>query len=124
MFDEYAKKLKTLEQDVPKIFKKVSKRGAIKFVKLAKDRTEKEGLVDTGNYKRNWEAEAIEPLPEIYGIECKNSVEYASFLEYGHRIRNGGKTKGKFVGKLSLEDTEFFCIEELETALEKAYKKK
>mgnify|MGYP003291907463 CR=1 FL=1 len=37
MFDEYAKKLKELEQDVPKIFKKVAKKGAIKFVKEAKE---------------------------------------------------------------------------------------
>ena len=124
MFDDYAKKLKELQEDVPKIFSRVAKKGAMKFVNEAKKRTDKEGLVDTGNYKRNWSAEAIEPLPEIYGVECKNSVEYASFLEYGHKTRGGGKTQGKFVGKLSLEDTEFYCIEQLETALKKAYKKK
>ena len=48
MFDEYAKKLEELQQDVPKIFEKVAKKGAIKFVNEAQDRTDREGLVDTG----------------------------------------------------------------------------
>lgn len=124
MFDEYYKKLKDLEQDVPEIFKKVAKKGAIKFVNEAKKRTDKEKLVDTGNYRRNWNAEVIEPLPETYGVQCENNVEYASFLELGHRTRAGNKVQGKFVGKLALEDARFYCLEQLEDALEKAYKQK
>lgn len=120
MFDEYAKKLKELQEDVPKIFERVAKKGAIKFVNEAKKRTDKEHLVDTGNYKRSWSAEVIEPLPEIYGVQCVNTAEYASFLERG----TGKGIKGRFVGKLSMEDAEFYCIEQLETALKKAYKKK
>jgi hypothetical protein len=49
-----------------------------------------------------------------------NTAEYASFLERG----TGRGIKGRFVGKLSMEEAEFYCIEQLETALEKAYKKK
>ena len=124
MFDDYAKKLKELQEDVPKIFERVAKRGAIEFVNKAKDRTQEEGLVDTHYYEENWNAEAINPLPEVYGVECRNPVEYASFLEFGHKLRNGGRWRGRFVGRLSMEDAEFFCIEELEAALEKAYKKK
>lgn len=56
MFDDYAKKLEAIEANTSKIFEKVAKKGAIKFVKEAKDRTDKEGLVDTGNYKRSWQA--------------------------------------------------------------------
>ena len=37
MFDDYAKKLKELQQDVPKIFERVAKKGAIKFVNEAKE---------------------------------------------------------------------------------------
>ena len=83
MFDDYAKKLKELKEDVPKIFERVAKKGAIKFVNEAKERTDKEHLVDTGNYKRSWSAEAIEPFPETYGVQCVNTAEYASFLERG-----------------------------------------
>lgn len=123
-FDDYAKKLKNLEQDVPKIFKRVAKKGAIKFENEAKERTDKEGLVDTGAYKRNWQAKAIEPLPDVYGVECVNNMEYASHLEYGHKLRNGGRWKGRFVGELSMREAEYYCIQELEKALEKAMKGK
>ena len=124
MFDEYAKKLKELQQDVPKIFEKVAKKGAIKFVNEAQDRTDREGLVDTGYYKRNWQARQIEPLPEVYGVECKNNMDYASFLEYGHRTRGNTKVKGRFVGELSMRETEYYCIQQLDKAFEKAFKKK
>lgn len=124
MFDEYAKKLKELKQDVPKIFKKVAKKGAIKFVKEAQNRTDREGLVDTGAYKRNWRAQYIEPLPDVYGVECINNMKYATFLEYGHRTRGNTKVKGRFVGELSIGDARFYCFEELEKEIKKAMKKK
>ena len=123
MFDSYAKKLEALKADVPKIFEKVAKKGAIKFVNTAQNRTDKEGLVDTGYYKRNWQAQAIEPMPDTYGILVSNNAEYASFLEYGHKLRNGKRWKGRFIGDLSLGDTEFYCLEQLDKELEKAIKK-
>jgi len=124
LFDAYAKKLKELGEDVPKIFEKVAKKGAIKFVKEAQNRTDREGLVDTGAYKRNWRAKAIEPLPNVYGVECINNMEYASFLEYGHRTRGNTKVKGRFVGELAMGDAQFYCLEQLEKAFQKAFKKK
>lgn len=124
MFDEFAKKLKELEADVPKIFKKVAKRGAIKFVNEAQNRTDREGLVDTGAYKRNWRAKDIEPSPDVYGAECTNNMEYATFLEYGHRTRGNTKVKGRFVGELSMGDARFYCLEELEKEIKKAMEKK
>jgi hypothetical protein len=120
LFDEYAEKLKKITDEVPAIFKKVAKRGAIKFVNTAKKRTDDEHLVDTGNYKRNWFAEQIEPLPDTYGVVCENNVEYASFLERG----TGRGIKGRFVGELSLNDARFFCLEELDKKLDKSYKQK
>ena len=124
MFDAYAKKLKELEQDVPAIFEKVAKRGAIKFVKEAKNRTDAEKLVDTGAYKRSWHAQAIEPAPEVYGVLCENDMEYASHLEFGHKLRNGKRWKGRFVGRNALDDTHVYCIEEFDKEVIKAMKKR
>lgn len=124
MFNEYKKRLEDLQADVPKIFEKVAKKGAIKFVNEAKDRTDKEALVDTGAYRRNWQAKAIEPLPDVYGVECTNNMEYASHLEYGHKLRNGKRWKGRFVGELSMKEAEYYCIQQLEKEIEKAFKKK
>ena len=86
MFDEYAKKLEDLGANVPKIFKMVAQKGAIHFENTAKTLTDKEGAVDTGAYKRNWNADIIE-IDGNYGILCMNSMEYASFLEDGYEIR-------------------------------------
>ena len=85
-FNDYAKKLETLGQNVPKIFKNVAKRGAIHFENTAKELTDIEKAVDTGAYRRNWNAEVIELNAGEYGIVCMNSMEYASFLEDGYEI--------------------------------------
>lgn len=86
MFDEYAKKLKDLGENVPAIFKTVAGRGANHFEKTAKELTDYEKAVDTGTYKRNWNAEVIEFENGKYSIVCMNTIEYASFLEDGYNI--------------------------------------
>ena len=85
-FDDYAKKLKALGENVPKIFKNVAQRGANHFVTTAKQLTDKEKAVDTGAYKQNWNAEVVEFAKGKYKIICMNSMEYASFLEDGYNI--------------------------------------
>lgn len=123
MFDEYAKKLEELQVNAPKIFKRVALLGANYAVKKAKEITDNEGLVDTGNYRRNWFAERVEPEPNTYGVELQNTVEYASHLEYGHKTRGTTKVKGKFVGQQALDDARYYCIKKLDDALDRAFKK-
>lgn len=122
LFDDYAKKLKDLNADVPAIFENVAKRGALRFRKEAVKLTDKEKLVDTGNYRRNWNAQSGLIAPETYAIEASNNVEYASHLEYGHKLRNGGRWKGRFVGRRSLDETRYYCIQQLDDEFEKAYR--
>lgn len=86
MFDEYAKKLKDLGANVPQIFKMVAKKGANHFETTAKELTDKEKAVDTGAYKRNWNADVVEFSEGKYSIVCMNTMEYASFLEDGYSI--------------------------------------
>ena len=119
MYEDYFKKLKELGEDVPKICKKIAKKGAIHFANEAKRITDNEGLVDTGNYKRNWSAEEKEPVKNTYAIDCENSVDYASYLEYG----TGRGIKGRFVGRQAMGDLEWYCLEQFEKEWEKAFKK-
>jgi len=91
-FKDYAKKLEALGENVPAIFKQVAGRGAVHFRNEAVEQTDKAGAVDTGAYKRSWNAEVIELGNNEYGIVCMNSMEYASFLEDGYEI-----TKKHFV---------------------------
>jgi hypothetical protein len=123
MFDEYAEKLKSIGANVPKVFETVAKKAAVHFVNTAKKITNDEKLVDTGTYRRNWNAKQIEVEQNIYGIACSNLVEYASHLEYGHRLRNGKRWQGRFVGRRALDDTHFYCIEQIDDSFEKLYEK-
>lgn len=121
MFDEYAKKLKDIKANVPAVFNRVAKQGAVKARNEAVKITDEEKLVDTGAYRRNWHAEGVEVATDTYGVTLINSMEYASHLEWGHKLRNGGRWQGRFVGKRSLEETEFYCLEQLDKAFEKLY---
>ena len=49
--------MRNIEDVVPKIFEKTAKKAGIKFVNEAKDKTTKEGLVDTGAYRNNWSSD-------------------------------------------------------------------
>lgn len=105
-FKDYAKKLEALGENVPAIFKQVAGRGAVHAENTAKQLTDKEKLVDTGAYRRNWNAEGVELEKDVYAITLQNSMDYASHLEQGHRLRNGKRWQGRFVGARTLSDTE------------------
>ena len=121
MFETYKKKLQEVQASVPKIFGAVALSGAKYAEKRAKELTNEAKLVDTGNYKQNWFGDKIKGERGVYGLVLHNPVEYASHLEYGHKLRNGKRWKGRFVGRNSLEDTEFYCLERLDKAFERAF---
>lgn len=137
MFEEYAKKLEELGENVPKVFNTVAKKGAIHARKEAVEITDREGLVNTGAYKRNWTAESFKTEKNTYAIALMNSMEYASYLEEGHKLRGiiplankrkykikrptnmeRGRYKGFFVGKRALINTEGFVLMELFNEIE------
>lgn len=118
MFDDYAKRLEKLGADVPKIFKMVAKKGAIHAENTAKRMTTEEKLVDTGAYRRNWNGESVELDKTTHGITLQNNMEYASHLEWGHKLRNGKHWKGRFVGKKTMNDTEGWAILELRNEID------
>lgn len=122
MFDEYAEKLKDIKANVPAIFKRIAKDGAIHARNQAVKITKEEKLVDTGAYRRNWHAEGVEVATDTYGVTLINSMNYASHLEWGHKLRNGGRWQGRFVGHRALEDTSWFCVNKLDEQFEKLYK--
>lgn len=122
MFDEYIKKFKDIGAKSHLIFRKVAKEGAKFFEKEAVRLTNKEKLVDTGNYKRNWKAEQFE-TEGVQAITGVNPVEYAEHLEYGHKLRNGKRWKGRFVGKRAIEETRYYCIKRLDDLYDKLFTK-
>ena len=117
-FEQFNQIMHETEGVVPQIFEKVAKKDAIKFVNEAKDITDKEKLVDTGAYKRNWTGDIGNPAKKFWVVKGYNPMNYASFLEYGHKIRGTAKKyKGKFVGTNAIKKAEEFAVEELKKQL-------
>ena len=89
--------------------KLVEKHGGI-LLRNTKQRTP----VDTGQLRRSWQLEKGDLYVKLY-----NNVEYAQFIEYGHRTR-GGKSyvEGVYMLKTSFEKTK----KDFENDLEKLFK--
>ena len=122
MFDDYRKKLEDIGENSDKVFKKVAKQGAKFFEKEAVRLTDQEQLVDTGNYKRNWSGQQAEIEGE-QAIIGANPVEYASFLEEGHKLKNGKRWRGRFVGRRAIDSTRYYCIKRLDDLYDKLFTK-
>ena len=116
-FEQFNNEMHETEGVIPEIFEKVAKKAAIKFVNEAKEITDKEGLVDTGSYKRNWTGDIANPGKKFWTIKGFNPMNYASHLEYGHKMRNGRRWKGRFVGTLAIKEAEEFAVKELKKEL-------
>ena len=71
--------------------------------------------VDTGQLRRSWELEKGDLYVKLY-----NNVEYAQFVEFGHRTR-GGKSyvEGVYMLKTSFEKTKKDFENDLEKLLRK-----
>lgn len=125
-FEEFTKKINEIEVGVPEIFAKVAKKSGLKFVNEAKDLTDENKLVDTGNYKRNWHTDIA--VAKRYNnweftVKCQNTAEYAEFLEFGHKIKGTNKkTKGYFVGKQAMRKAEEYAVEQLKEELGSLFK--
>ena len=56
----------------------------------------------TGNLKREWKVGEVKKVGNSYQIEIYNNVEYAPYVEYGHRTRDHtGWINGYFMLTLS-----------------------
>jgi hypothetical protein len=58
-------------------------------------RTEQRTPVDTGQLRANWEAETPKKAGWDYRVKIKNDVEYATYVEFGHRPNWQGMIRGK-----------------------------
>jgi hypothetical protein len=88
-----------------------------------------------GTLKRGWtggkkqditsfaESLQVQHRGDTYVIEIMNPVEYASYVEFGHRTRNGGGV-GWVEGHFMLRDSEIQLLREAPRALERKLKRK
>lgn len=108
-FDEWKKlnnDLKQLQQQTPEFFKECIKELAARMLAKTIARTP----VDTGRLRQGWTIGDIVDNGSSYEVEIINPVDYAIYVEYGHRKRNAEFGMGWIDGKLMMT----ISIEELE----------
>lgn len=61
---------------------------------------------DTGALRGAWFIGNVKRSGKSFYVELKNPMEYASFIEYGHRIVRGkvGWYEGRFMLKISIDE--------------------
>ena len=82
--------------------------------------TVKNTPVDTGFLRELWNIDDIKKKGSVYEIEISNDVEYASYVEYGHRIVRGGNTLGWKDGVFMLTISE----KNLEKVMDRIFQRK
>ena len=70
--------------DMDAFCRKMAKELAARLLRKATLRTP----VDTGYLRRGWDIGEVRKNGDSYEIEIINSVEYANYVEFGHRTRD------------------------------------
>lgn len=76
-----------------------------------------------GTLKNGWQIESINSVKDGYEIAIVNYVDYAEYIENGHRVINkkGGEVKGFVKGVFMLKNTEIEMVFETPSLLEKHF---
>lgn len=105
--DKLAKADKTTDDFLTQTSKELAARLLRKVIKRTPVGTYTDGRVG-GTLRRGWNVNKdfrVQKVGSNYIIEIVNPVEYASYVNYGHRTRNGGG-KGWVEGQFFLEISE------------------
>ncbi len=70
-------------------------------------RAKKRTIVDTGNLEKAWTISSIKRVGNCYKVIVSNNLEYAAYVEYGHRTANHKKwVPGKFMLTISTKEVD------------------
>ena len=129
-FLEFQKKMQLMEKDVSGICESCAKELAARLLAKVIKRTPS----DTGTLRRGWTggvngnaiayANSLEIKKQggVYTIEIINPVEYASYVETGHRTRDHkGWVEGKFMLRISEDELRASAPKILEMKLKKIF---
>lgn len=92
-----------LNNQIPDFIKELTNEIAGRLLRGAKKNTP----VDNGILRRGWTIGEIVETENGYTVEVINPVEYARYVEYGHRTSNHkGWVKGQFMLTIAKKDLE------------------
>ena len=126
MWEKAVQAYKQRKERLNAAWEDLGKIAANRFVSEAKTETDLQRLVKTGNYRRNWTSD-VDKKGKDTVVKCINNAEYASHLEYGHRIvtrsgrDTGRKTQGRFVGRTAIQNTRRFISGTVKKLLRKIF---
>lgn len=73
----------------------------------AERKIKKRTPVDSGHLRRNWQVGNVEKRGNAYVVEIFNNLEYALFVNNGHRTRDHkGWVEGRFMVEISMNEIE------------------
>ena len=126
MWEKAVQAYKQRKERLNAAWEDLGKIAANRFVSEAKTETDLQRLVKTGNYRRNWTSD-VDKKGKDTVVKCINNAEYASHLEYGHRIvtrsgvDTGRKTQGRFVGRTAIKNTRRFIAGTVKKLMRKIF---
>lgn len=104
----YIKAINSTIKDVPKYLTEKLNKHADGLVSEVKSRTP----VDTGNLRDSWKRSSVEKSGKTYKVRVTNDaqnpeygMEYATYVEYGHRTTAGNWFEGYHMLLISEENT-------------------
>lgn len=95
----YVSSVTMLQKDFNKFLRKFLLEMAERILARVKPRTP----VDTGELKRSWELGEVQGSGKNISVEILNGMEYATDIEYGHRIVVNGSEVGWYEGRFMLK---------------------
>lgn len=106
-------KLEGIQEQIPQVIAELANeiagrllRGAIKNTPVG-DYSGAEVNKTGGTLRRGWTIGTITEIPQGYTVEIINPVEYAPYVEFGHRTRNHkGWVEGQFMLTIAKKDVQ------------------
>ncbi len=122
--DKYRKELKAMLDDISEIDKRVLNKAVSVGLADAKRNTP----VVTGFMRRSWAASPTKKTGNGAEKELYNTVFYAPYVNYGHRVVNRkgetvGFVKGKFILEKAVGKVDKQLVKEFEKEVERVNKK-
>lgn len=112
--EKLEKEMKITAQEFDDFLRDFLTEMALRVVAKTKPRTP----VDTGALRNGWDMGSIKGGGKEISIEIFNPMEYATEIEYGHRIVRGGIEVGYYNGRFMLKTS----IDEIDKEMPERYK--
>lgn len=99
-FEKFAKSWQKTYDDFDDFLRKFLLEMALRAIAKIRPRTP----VDTGALRNMWVVGEIKVAGNNFEIEISNGMDYASFVEYGHRTTGGSWVDGRFMMTISIDE--------------------